>query len=448
MPPFRSLPSFAFAALALTLLPACSTVGDVFQSSERDRIPGERKPVITREQVVLAADPSIAETRVTLPKPYVNTEWKEPGGTADNVLHHLEADGPLQRLWAVSVGEGSSRDARLTAPPIIAGGRIYVLDTEARVRALDVQSGGTIWDVDLAPEEEDYDAGFGGGIAFENGRIFVSTGYGFIVALDAGTGAEIWRHQAETPIRMAPVADGGRVFVATQDNQLLTLAADDGRVLWDHRGIAETAGILGSSSVAVSGDLVVVPYTSGELTGIRVPNGRQVWVDSLTRSTQTNAMADLTDIAGRPVIDRGFVFATSHSGLFVAIDTRTGGRAWARDVGGVQTPWVAGDYVYLVSIDAQVLCVQRADGRVKWVQRLPAFEDEEDKDGPIEWAGPVLVSDRLLLSSSRGEMLSLSPYTGEILGQVEIPDGVFIAPVVANGVVYVLTDNAELIALK
>ena len=335
-----------------------------------------------------------------------------------------------------------------TASPVVADGKIFVLDSEVQVSAYNSKTGERIWEINLTPEDEDSEEGFGGGVAYDGGRLFVSTGFGFVSALDAKTGKELWRRTATVPFRAAPVVNGGRVFVATQENQLLALAADDGRVLWDHRGIAESAGILGSNSVAVSGDTVVVPYTSGELFALNVRNGRSSWSDSLARTGGLTPLSSLADISGRPVVDRGIVFANSHAGRLVAVDMRTGERVWTIDVGGTQRPWVAGDYLYVITDDAQVLCVRRADGRVRWIRQLDAYRNAEAQKGAITWSGPVLVSDRLLILSSEGFAVSMSPYTGEVLGQVDIPDRAFIAPVVADNWVYILTDDGTLTALK
>ena len=90
----------------------------------------------------------------------------------------------------------------------------------------------------------------------------------------------------------------------------------------------------------------------------------------------------------------------------------------------------------------------RQDGRIKWLKVLPLFEDPVDKEDPIYWAGPALVGDRLLVVGSNGYALSFSPYDGELLGTQLIPGGAHVPPVVANGTVYVLTDDARLLALR
>lgn len=456
------------AALGV-LVSGCSmfdSVGGWFSAPSKSKLKGERISILTNEDSI-KPDPTLADTRVVLPKPYRNSEWPEPGGYASNAMYHLEATGPLQQIWDVDAGKGSDIDSRLTAPPIVAAGRVYVLDAAAHVRAFNAQTGEKLWETDVAPKggepgffnsasfgligssnRIDPTKGFGGGVAFDNGRVFVSSGFGDVVALNAADGKEIWKTPLGVPIVNAPVANGGRVFVSSQDNHFYALAQSDGRKLWDHQGITESAGILESTSAAVAGEFVIVPYTSGELFAIRVQNGRPAWNDMLTRSGTVTALSELDDIAGRPVVDRDMVFAISHSGIMAAINLSTGGRAWSRDIGGIQTPWAAGDWVYVLTTDNQLFCLQRKDGRVKWIHQMPRWEDQEDKSGPIVWSGPVLVSNRLILLSSTGKAASVSPYTGQLLGEIDTPDGTMIAPVVANDILYLVTRDGRLVALK
>ncbi|HEY5048262.1 MAG TPA: PQQ-binding-like beta-propeller repeat protein [Rhizomicrobium sp.] len=439
-----------------------------FTGAKKSNIKGERISVLAAEQSV-KVDPDMAKTKVVLPAPYRNDAWPSPGGYASNAMYHLKADGTLVTAWQAEAGKGSDTDSRLTAPPVVADGRVFVLDAAAHVFAFNAQNGQPLWDKDLAPKGPedsilfgtlpgfglfgedlsiDPSKGFGGGVACDGSKIFVSTGFGSVIALDGASGRQLWKSDLGVPIVNAPVANGGRVFVSSQDNHFFALAENDGRTLWDHQGITESAGILESTSAAVSGDYVIVPYTSGELFAIRVENGRPAWNDMLTRSGNVTALSELDDIAGRPVVDRDMVFAISHSGVMVAINLNTGDRVWSRDVGGIQTPWVAGDFVYVLTTESQVLCLARKDGRVKWIHQLTRWQDPENKKDMIIWSGPVLASDRLIFTSSDGYAVSLSPYTGDLLGKITIPDGTFISPVVADGTLYLLTNGAELVALR
>ncbi|HKQ11625.1 MAG TPA: PQQ-binding-like beta-propeller repeat protein [Rhizomicrobium sp.] len=454
-------------AAASLLLGGCSVfneVGSWFASNgKKSNLRGVRIPVMSLD-AELKTDTALAGTPIQLPLPFRNPEWPQPGGYASNAMYHLAAPGRLREVWSQDAGKGNDIDSHLTAAPVVAGGLIYVQDSEAHVFAFRAGDGHPVWDRSLAPRNGtdwptlwgllgkantiDPPQGMGGGVAYDDGKIFVTSGFGVVICLDARTGRDIWRKDLGMPIINAPVVNGGRLFVSTHDNHFYALAENDGRSLWDHQGIPESAGILASTNAAVSGETVIAPYTSGEIYALRVQNGQVGWSDVLSRSGHVTALSALDTVAGRPVIDRGVVYAVSQSGLMAAFSVNTGERLWSRDIGGIQTPWAAGEFVYVVDNNARVICLTRKEGKVRWIHQLPQYEDPENKTDPIIWAGPVLVSDKLILVSSNGYAQALSPYDGKLTGRVEIPDGTTIAPVVANGTLYLYTSDAELVALR
>jgi outer membrane protein assembly factor BamB len=431
------------ALLAATvLLGGCG----IFTSKDKVKLKGERLSVLSLERR-LEPDPGLQEVDVRLPRPAPSTDWPQAGGYPNHAPQHLELGDAPKEVWRVSAGQGAGRRARITAPPIVFGGRVYVMDGVGNVRAFDAANGNRVWEFDTKPEKE-RDAAFGGGIAFAEDKIFVATGYAQVIAVDAATGKEVWRQDLPAPAHSPPTVADGRIFVVTLDNQLEVLATDDGRRLWNNAGASEPAGLLGGAAPAVDGDVVVAAYTSGDLLAFRVENGRPLWNENLAATRRVDALSTLADIRGRPVIDRGRVYAVSHSGRMAAVDLRTGNRVWEQDIGGTDMPWVAGDYIYVLSNDAELVCLTRRDGRVRWVFDLPRYENIDKKRGPLRWSGPVLAGDRLIAVASNGESITLSPYTGEALGRIELPDGVFIAPIVADKTLYVLTDDADLIAFR
>ena len=451
----RRVSTVTIALALLVSLGACQAGGGPIskllsgaRSEKQSKLPGERVSVLLLQQK-LEADPRIADVEVRLPPPYENADWLEPGGYASNAMYHLKVGDALERQWRANVGAAADSYSRIMAPPIIAEGRIFVLDAKCYVMALDEATGRELWRKNLAPKREKGRVGFGGGVAFDNGRIFVVTGFGRVHALDPASGKQFWMRNFEVPFHAAPTADGGRLFAVSNDNQLFALAEDDGRELWSDQGISEQAGMLANSSPAVASDAVVVPYSSGELLAYRVQNGTLLWSDSLTRTGPVTPLATISDIAGRPVIDRGRVVAISHSGRLVSIDLKSGERIWTRDIGGIQTPWVAGDFIYLVTSDEELVCLTWDDGRIRWITQLQQWSNpKKNKGDPLVWSGPLLGSDRLIVVSSQGRALSVSPYTGEILGEIKLGEGTFVAPIVAKSTLYILTDGAKLLALR
>jgi outer membrane protein assembly factor BamB len=429
------------ALLLVGLLGGCS-----WFSSDKPPLPGERISVLSLDRQ-LEPDPAVAKIAISLPKPVVNPDWPQPGGYPNHAMQHLALPATLKQAWTVSVGEGSSRYTQVLAQPIVVDGRVYAMDGGSQVSAFDAANGNLIWQVDVKPSD-DHGNGFGGGVAFWKGRLFVATGYARVAALDPKNGKVIWKSGVGAPVRSGPTVSDGRVYAVTVENELVALAADDGRRLWSHNGIPETAGLVGSASPAVEGEVVVVGYSSGEIFALTVENGRALWSDSLASARAVDAVSALADIRGRPVIDRGRVFAVSHSGRMAAIDLRSGDRVWEQDIGSAHGVWVAGDYVFVLSNDNELVCLTRNDGKVRWLRQLPSYEDEKKKKDPIAWTGPILGGDRLIVLSSDGWALSVSPYTGEPLGREEMPGNAFVDPVIANNTLYILTDNGELSAYR
>ncbi|WP_169568735.1 PQQ-binding-like beta-propeller repeat protein [Sneathiella limimaris] len=430
-----------FASLA-----GCSILPDWFGQSEEPPLPGERISILALEQS-LEPDEDLSDVTVRLPAPYQNENWPQSEGNASHAMHHLTMDGPLQEVWRVSVGAGSDDEQRLMAKPVVANGRVFVMDSNSHVRAFEQETGKRLWEVNLTPKEEELGT-VGGGLALEYGRLYATTSYGHVWALDPNSGGMYWRKDLRVPLRAAPTVAEGEVFAMTYDSRLYALDARTGDINWDFEGGVEVTGLLGAAKPAVDNGIVIVPFSTGELFALRADTGEQAWSDQLQRKRRYSSLTSLTDINGSPVIDRGIVIAASFSGHMVGIDARTGERKWDQEIATLETPWVAGDFVYTITTDGELVCLTRQTGRIRWVQALGKYEDVEDKTDLIVWSGPILASDRLILVSNSGIGISVSPYDGKILGKIDLSDSATVAPVIAGGMLFILTDDAELVAFR
>lgn len=477
----RKMPAYDFrprasatlaAGAAAALLGACSSgpvgaVGDLFGGGDDEKKQTEeaakdedRLSILAFEET-LQADPRYAGLSVEVPPAYKNLSWPQPGGEADHTLHHLSAGLTLERVWSANIGEASARRARLTAPPVAADGRIFVTDAEAHISALDLATGAAIWDTELAPEIKEKfrvrdimsrsnpsQIGFGGGVAYDEGRIFVTSGFGFVAALDATDGELLWKHDASAPVRTPPTAHRGAVFFVTITNELVALDEATGERLWGFQSFEEAARILSSASPAAAGDLVVAPFSSGEVVAFLSNSGRPVWNDTMSRSANLTALSTLNDIAGSPVIDRGLVYVVSHAGRLTAIDIRTGGRVWEAPIAGLQMPWVAGDYLFVVSIDGELVCLSRTEGAIVWITQLQRFKNEKKKKGRIAWSGPVLAGNHLVLVSTEGQIVKVAASDGQVDEIKKFDGGSIVPPIIADEKLFVLSEDGKLFAFN
>jgi outer membrane protein assembly factor BamB len=214
---------------------------------------------------------------------------------------------------------------------------------------------------------------------------------------------------------------------------------------WTYQALVESARILQASSPAVVGDTVIAGFASGELVALRTANGNDLWQEVLSRASRTNALSEIRDIPGRPVVYKGDVFAVSHSGVFAVTDLRTGTARWSLPILGVSTPWPVGDVVFVVSKAGEVICASRESGQVYWITDLN--KDRKKKQRAL-WSSPVLASNRLVVVSSTGEMVGINPRTGVVEKTLKLGSPALLAPIAVNDMLYVASDKGDLIAIR
>lgn len=454
----------ALAVLLIAALGAsgCSTVGRLNpfhkHAAKETATEGERISIIPDDQKLEVSD-ALKGVDFALPTPAVVAAWPLPGGTVEQSVEHVDAAPNLAIAWRRGFGRGSKAGYQLTAPPVAADGRVFVMDADATVSARDAASGAEVWRVNVRPNDNRRDReASGGGVAYAGGKLYVSSGYREVVQLDAKTGAIGWRTRTEEPVHAAPTVADGRVMVVALDNTLLTFDAATGAAGWTYQALAEPARILASSSPAVSGDTVIAAFGSGELVALRAANGNDLWSEALSRASRTSALSEIRDIPGRPVIYQGDVFAVSHSGVFAATDLRTGQARWSLPVVGITTPWPAGDVVYVVGKDGKVVCASRENGQVYWIRDLNEGFKARRTGGFLKigshkqlrpvWSSPILANNRLIMVGSTGQLVALNAKTGEVQKRMEIGAPATIGPIAMGGLIYVVSDDAQLIALR
>jgi outer membrane protein assembly factor BamB len=415
---------------------------------------GARVSVLEFEQQLVPAA-SLAGRDFFIPGPQAAISWPQPGGTSENLVEHVIAAPDFTVAWKRDIGAGSGNTREVMAPVVADNGRVFVLDGESTVTAVDAATGATAWRVNVHPPGRER-GGFGGGVAVGGGKVFVASGYRTMTALDQTTGAVLWTSPVEVPIHGAPTVAGSRVYVIDVENQLYAFNVETGLQDWSYRGIPEPARTMRASSPAVTGDTVIAPFSSGEVVALRAPTGQSVWQQVLSRTSRTSALSEIRDIAGRPVVSRGMVYAVSHSGVLSAMDVRSGVPKWTLPIGGVNAPLPVGEVVYVVSTAGELTVVNRDSGLVYWTRDLNAGRVHQeggflgffDHTVRPSWSGPVLASNRLVLVNSEGEAVALNPKTGEVLTTLKLGARAYVAPSAYNGALYVLTENGQLVSIR
>ena len=435
------------APVMVAALIALSSCG-IFKGGGPKKTPtvGQRVPILASENEV-ATDPAMAQMPVTLPAPFANDAWAQPGGNAAKSMGQLALAEAPGRAWQATINGGSDRE-RLAAAPVIADGKLFIIDVDATVHAFDARTGAVLWTKSINDGERSRAARFGGGVSFDDGKLYATDGLGDVVAMTAADGAQLWRAKPGGPLRGSPTVANGNVYVLSQDNQLFALTQADGKVQWAQSGTLETQGVFGVAAPAASQGTVVTGYSSGELSAYRYENGRVLWQDALSRTAVTMSVSSLADIDADPVIDNGRVFAVGQGGRMVSLDLSTGQRLWEQNLAGISTPWIAGDWLFVVTDDARLACLSRASGKARWISQLPRYRNVKKRKGPITWFGPVLAGGRLVLTNSDGQIVSAGIGDGQVVSTIETRTPFALPPVVALSTLYTIDQRGRLTAFR
>jgi outer membrane protein assembly factor BamB len=446
--PGRILARCLVLPLLLAGLGGCETLG-IGGDEEDNGTPtvGNRQPILSRISNDVRVDPALANVALVLPPPQTNAEWPQAGGNAAKAPGHVALGNAPVHAWTARIAGNSSR-RRLASAPVVGGGMLIAVDTDGVVHAFDADTGASRWSHAIEVVKDLRPANFGGGASFADGRVYATSGAGDVIALDAQSGNELWRVKPAGPLRGAPTIAFNTVYAMTQDNQIFALSSADGSLLWQETAASAASGVFGVAAPAAGQGTVIAGYSQGEVVAYRYENGRNLWSDALARTSISTQVGTLTDVDADPIIDSGRVYALGQGGRMAAYELVTGQRIWELSLAGISTPAVVGEWVFTLTDDSRLLAISRSTGGIRWVTQMAHWKSPRKKTGPIFWTGPVLASNRLWIASSEGEVQSVDVTTGQAAPFTELDDPVSLAPIVANGTLYILDDGGRINAWR
>lgn len=407
---------------------------------EKKHIPGNREAVLApaRGMRIDSAEP------VSVPAPQMNPEWSQYGRVVSHVGGNFT--GGLTKAWTANIGRGGNYRTEITAQPLISGSAVFTMDTDCRVSAFDLHSGKQLWSTKTRPKKES-SSNVGGGLALFSDTLYATSGLAEVLAIKPEDGSILWRQALPSPARSAPAVTPEGVFLCTQDQQLVGMSLG-GKPAWSYQATPIYTGTIGAAAPAYSDGVLVCGFESGDLAAVRADGGSLVWTDNLGGVKGTSSLSEFASVRAAPVVENGLVFAIGLGGLMATLDLRSGRRVWERDIAGANMPWLAGDFLFVVDTEQKVGAIGKDDGLVHWVEDLPRFNNPKRTKGLINWYGPVMVGGKLVLVSDHSKMAVLDPITGALVTSQDIGSTASLPPVVAQGIVLILTDDATLTAYK
>lgn len=386
---------------------------------------------------------------VRLPAPQVNAAWVQRIGSPGTRPAHPALAAAPQQIWSASIGQGDGGRSRITADPVVADGRVFAMDAHGLVSAHGT-GGQPLWTHDLVPMNDAAKDAGGGGLAYGDGKLFASTGFGTLTALDPATGQQIWQQDLGATGTASPSVHDGLVYLVAGADVGWALDADNGRIQWRLTATPAINNVLGGPAPAISDKYAVFAFGSGELQGAFRRGGLRLWDAQIAGRREGLAQSKVTDITGDPVIDGERLYVGSHAGRMAALRLANGERIWTANEGPMSPVWPTADSVFLVSDRNELVRLNAEDGSRIWGVKLPFFTRDRPKRQAEVFAhyGPVMAGGQLVVASNDGLIRFFDPESGALRRSVEIPGGATTNPVVAGGVLYVVSTKGQLHAFR
>ena len=462
-------PLLAAVAAAL-LLAGCSdeVILEGARLDVRDPLP-ERVPATAEGAAQIArlnaaapppVDPRFRDTRpdpvaaaratpIALPAQVTHNSWGHRAGSPEHRIQHPALGAQLTPLWQARLGDGNSRRAQITADPVAGGGRLFAMDAHALVSAVS-PAGAILWTTDLTPPGERTRDASGGGLAYENGRLYVTTGFGRLHVLDAATGREIWEQEFDAPVAGTPTVRGDFVYVSSRNSRAVAVRKDNGRLHWEQPGAPGGPVAAGGAGPAVTDTIALFPFGSGEIVAVLRNGGQRLWSTPIAGKRRGRAYASVSDVTGDPVVVGDTVYAGSLGGVVAALDLRSGEAKWTAREGAMSPVWPTGDSVFLVSDQGQLVRLSAADGSLIWRVDMPFFTQERARRrlAVIPHYGPVLAGGRLYVGSGDGALRAFDPASGALTATYELPGGAASNPIVVDRTLYIVSGRGQLHAFR
>jgi len=421
-------------SISLFLLFSCS----YFEDEKEIELPGKRQNVFdVEERTILKANKKI---KLDLPKNIKS--WPQQHQNLRNHLFHLESSNSITFKKRIELGDITFGKFNHIVEPVIKSEVIFFVTDDFFLNAMDSKNEKILWSTRLKEEKEE-SLSFVGGLALSDSNIIVTTGLGNIYSVNLRNGNVLWKKKFIGQFSRPPSIKKNKILTVSDDNQLLCLELNSGDILWTHTGSIEEVSIIGGSKPAIGDGIIVVSYSSGEIFALKDNNGEIMWFDDINSGNFFNRNI-INDIQSPVTILDKKAYVSTFSDNFIVYNLTNGKKLWNLKFSSLNPFVISGDVIYTIDISGRLLCLEKDGGRLVWAVQLQQINDGEE----VIWRGPLLSSNKLILVSSTGSVISLSPFTGHVLSKLKYSEEFVLSPIQVEKEIFLTTSDGDLIIFK
>lgn len=413
--------------LALASLSACS---------DKDEKYDKKNAILAIETTnPFEIDKTLAKQKIQIPSQKNLTHYNQSlayNNTVENFkftpLNNQKFINKKKQFWS---GYKGLHHDRYVFEPIINDNKIYLLDASGILTAYDLTTKNRIYKKRIFPTRyfKNYQ---NPRLSLHNGRLFAIAGINQIFAINSQNGEIIWDKKILSIPLSTIVSDGRNIYFATDNNKTYALNFDSGKIEWISSSYISDTAIFGSAKPLISGNKIIISYSSGEVNCLNKNNGNILWTQNLNLNKAVNSNFYLNDIDATPKIKNDKLFIVGNGGLMMAINLQNGKFTWRKRLASITDFWLADDFIFLIDNDDKLISLSQKTGNVKYVSQLEKYRDEDDPKSKNIYNGIIMAGGKLILGSER-QILVANPQNGEIEQTINLRQKSFHPPIAING---------------
>lgn len=363
-------------------------------------------------------------------------------------LESFKETAKLKEVWSNDVGSGQGIGlTQLT--PVIDGDKIYAVDNEGIVSALNRQNGKELWSKNVTKglsglsgkavhffKEKDLNPGITGGIGYASGMLYVGNYAGEVIALSANDGKEVWRKQLKGEISSVPQSNGQVVAIQTMNGKLFVLDAKTGADMWFFENPPPLLTLRGSAAPIVTDTAIYTGFANGRLMAFNPTNGLILWEQRIALPKGRSELDRMVDIHASPLLKDGILYVGTYQGRIAALARGTGGNVWGIDGSTSETLAASDDKLFVSQSDGKVVAYSLTSGEQLW---------QNEKLLRRRLSGPQVFGDYVAVIDFEGYMHVLNQSNGELAARDRVDRKGVRAPMLSDGqMLYVYGNGGDL----
>lgn len=381
-------------------------------------LPGKRENVFEFDDDIIVK----SSQKIIIDKSISVNTWSQQYQNERNHLFHFKSNASLKLKKKIRLKNLAFDKIDHVTIPVFNEKNLFYADNEYNIYSLDIEKNKINWRQKLEQEKKE-ELPFIGGFSLSENNLFITTGLGFVHAINIKNGNIIWSKNFLAQFSRPPLSIGKFIYVVSDDNQ--TFALDrKGNLVWSHAGNLEEVSIIGGSKPIIHDGILIVSYSSGEIYALNSADGSLIWFDNITSGNFFNKSA-VNDIQSPLTIVEDRIYVPSFSDKFIVYELFNGNEIWNLRLSSLNPIVVSGRSIYLVDTTGRLLCLDKENGKLLWAVQLKISDDGDE----VTWYGPLLTSNKIILTNSIGSVISISPFTGKLMSRINFSEELVANPI-------------------